>query len=237
MLSGLSFTAVDGAITGLLGPNGAGKSTLLKTVLGVLSRDGGEVEIDGVDPAAVGRDEIARRIGYVPQRSLLGVGLNVANVVAMGRFAHRGMLARFADGDRAAIDAAMTATDCSGIAARSFDQLSNGEQQRVLLARALATGASTLLLDEPTAGLDVGHVLHLHATLRRLAAAGRCVLIVLHHLDEAAALTDRLVLLHGGRVLASGTPGEVLTTATLRIAYGVEPAPGSATGYRLQDER
>ncbi|MBA3845526.1 MAG: ABC transporter ATP-binding protein, partial [Planctomycetes bacterium] len=147
-----------------------------------------------------------------------------------GRYAHHGALAGLSQADHVAIDAALEASDASALAARAFDRLSVGEQQRVLLARALATGAEAILFDEPTSALDIGHALAFMALMRRLAADGRVVVVVLHQLDEVRRVADHAVLLHDGRVLAAGAPADVLAAGPLRTAYGVEP---DGSGYRL----
>jgi iron complex transport system ATP-binding protein len=229
----VSLHAPAGRLTALLGPNGAGKSTVLKAAAGLLP-SAGRVLFDGTDAVALDPRARARRLAYVPQHSSLDAPLPVREVVAQGRFAHHdGLGATLGAADRHAIDAALARTAATALADRAFGRLSYGERRRVLLARALATGATTLLLDEPTAGLDVGQALALFATLRSLAAEGATLLLVLHQLDEAARFTDRLVLLDAGRVQAAGAPGEVLTPELLRRIYGVEPLDDGALGFRL----
>jgi iron complex transport system ATP-binding protein len=226
VVEGVSFAAAPGRVTALIGPNGAGKSTLLKACLGLLPVAGGGARLGGDDLLALPRAARARRIAYVPQRSLLAAGLPVRAVVAMGRYAHGGPLARPRAVDRQAVDAALAATDALDFAERRFDQLSTGEAQRVLVARALATGAGTILMDEPTAGLDLGHALTLLGLIRRLAAEGRTLLVVLHHLDEVREVADRALLLVAGRLQGDGAVAEVLTAEALRSAFGVEGRPG-----------
>ncbi len=234
VLNGVSLLARAGAVTALLGPNGAGKSTLLRAVLGLVPARG-RIALAGQDLAALDARARARRVAYVPQRSALDSGLSVAEVVAHGRYAHRGALAGLSRADRAAIDAALVASDALTLAARPFDRLSVGEQQRVLLARALATGAEAILFDEPTSALDIGHALALTALMRRLAGDGRVVVVVLHQLDEVRRVADHAVLVHDGRVLAAGDPDAVLAAGPLRTAYGVEPVRQDGFGYRLVD--
>ena len=231
VVDGLSVTVAAGEIVALIGPNGAGKSTALKAILGLLEFNG-EVAVGGRAVPAMEPRERARSLGYVPQRSGLLAAMDARNVVAQGRFAHRGMLARLSDADSAAIDAALAAVDAAHLADRPFPQLSLGEQQRVLLARALASGARVILLDEPTAALDVGHALDLLALLRRLAQVGHALLVVLHDLDQVARLADRVVLLDGGKVVATGSAAEVVSAAHLAPVFGVEPVAGAALGFR-----
>jgi len=235
ILDGITMQAPAAAVTALIGPNGAGKSTLLRAIAGLIPSAGSlrlAAGTDQRDLAALAVAARARLVAYVPQRSELRAGLTVENVVAMGRFAHHGALARLATRDRAAIDHALATVDAAAFAGRRFCELSCGEQQRVLIARALATEAHVLLLDEPTAALDVGHALDLIATVRRLASAGHCVIAALHHLDEVARLADHVVLIAAGRVAATGTAAAVLAGPALRAAYGVEAVAGGGLGFR-----
>jgi iron complex transport system ATP-binding protein len=233
VVDGVGFTARAGTVTALIGPNGAGKSTVLKAILGLIRPAGGTVRLDGEEIARYDRRLRARVLGYVPQRSQLAAGMSVANVVATGRFAHQGALARLSDGDRGMIAHALELVDAQELRERRFDELSGGESQRVLLARALCTGAGTILLDEPTAGLDIGHALRALGLLRRLAERGQTVLAVLHQLDEVRRIADHAVLLHHGRVLTQGAPAAVLSAEPLRLAFGVEPEPQAAGAFRL----
>lgn len=213
--------APRGQITALLGPNGSGKSSTLKAVLGLISSTG-EIALDGDDVLQMSRRERATRLAYVPQRSMLSARLGVRGVVSQGRFAHRGMQTGLGRMDRQAIDKAMSATHVTDLADKMYTELSGGEQARVILARALATGANTLLLDEPTASLDVGHVLRLHDVLRTLADEGCSVLMVMHDLSEARRHADRAVLLHDGKVHLQGDANDVIATGPIRQVYGVE---------------
>lgn len=231
MLSDVSLTVAAGTILALIGPNGAGKSTALKAILGLLPSTG-TVTVDGRECATLDPQVRARLMAYVPQRSQLATGLTVRNVVAQGRFAHQGVLARLAPADAAAIDAALARCAASAFAERPFSQLSIGEQQRVLLARALATQAPVLLLDEPTAALDVGQALAWLTLLRELATHGKTLLVAVHDLDQVARLADQVVLLDQGRIRATGSPAEVLTAAHLAPVFGVEPVPAGALGFQ-----
>jgi iron complex transport system ATP-binding protein len=231
VVDGVTFTAPAGAVTALIGANGAGKSSVLKAVLGLLPA-AGSVRWAGEDLRALPAAARARRLGYVPQRSLLHAALSGAEVVAMARFAQRGALARLSAADGAAVAAALARAGASAFADRRFDRLSCGEAQRVLIARALAGGARAILLDEPTAGLDIGQALAVLALLRGLAAEGCAVLAVLHDLEQVRACADGAVLLQRGRVLAAGPVAEVLAAGPLRAAFAVAPVPGGALGFR-----
>ncbi len=232
VLTEVSLSALPGSITALIGPNGAGKSTLINATLGLVPRIHGSVHLLGQDLLGMDRRARARLIGYVPQRSRLNAPLLVREVVALGRYALGSGLPGAA---RHAIDEALAAVDAGALRERRFNELSAGEAQRVLVARALAGGAQTLLLDEPTAALDIGHALSLLALLRRLAGKGCTVLLALHHLDEVRRVADHAVLLHQGRVLMADTPAAVLASAALTAAFGVEQDPAGALAFRLPD--
>jgi iron complex transport system ATP-binding protein len=220
-LCGVSLELAFGEVTAILGPNGAGKSTLLRA-LGQLVPYAGEVRYGSDDARALTARERALRVAYVPQQTELRAPLCVRDVVALGRFAHGARVGKLSAEDARAVDAALADTELTPFAARSFLRLSGGEQRRVLIARALASAAPILLLDEPTAGLDVRHVLETHRLLRRIAARGCAVALVLHDLDDARAFADRALLLEGGRIVAHGTPAEVVSTPFVRAVYGVQ---------------
>lgn len=235
VLGGVDLVACAGEVLALIGPNGAGKSTLLSAVIGRLPYTGA-IRLGDADAAALDPRARARRVAWVPQRSGLRASMRVANVVAAGRYARQGWLARLSQSDAAAVAQAMRLADCADLAERPFDRLSCGEQQRVLVARALAGEAPLLLLDEPTAGLDPRHALGLLALVRRLAGEGRAVVVVLHHLDEAERCADRVALLAGGIITAEGSPAAVLADGPLRAAYGIVPVPNGALGLRLAED-
>jgi iron complex transport system ATP-binding protein len=232
VLHGVDLEAPHGEIIAILGPNGAGKSTLLRAACGLVPCEG-SVQLDGLDVATMPARERAQRIAFVPQHSALRSALPVRDVVLQGRFAHRGPLATTRQADRAAVESALDKTDTARFAQRAFTQLSFGEQRRVLLARGLASGAHTLCLDEPTAALDVGHALRLHALLRELAQSGYAVALVLHSLEDALQHTDRALLLDRGRVVCAGSARDVIAEEHVRKVYGVEMRRGKALGFSL----
>ncbi|WP_322795595.1 ABC transporter ATP-binding protein [Tepidiforma sp.] len=222
-----------GELVGIVGPNGAGKSTLLRLLAGTWRTSAGRVRWGalGERPSA---GELARHLALVPQEQLTARGFTAGEVVLMGRYVHLGRFEREGEKDFAAAREAMAATSTLALGDREVSTLSGGERQRVHIARGLAQETAALLLDEPTASLDVAHQLELMALLQRLAhEGGKAVAAVLHDLELAARWCDRLVVVGAGRVVADGRPGDVLTPQLLRDVFGVEariysdPASGS----------
>ncbi|ULH14759.1 ABC transporter ATP-binding protein [Deinococcus sp. KNUC1210] len=215
-----------GQLSAIIGPNGAGKSTLMRALLGLDAPASGEVRLDGRPLAAWTRRERANKLAYLAQGEALPEGARVRDVVALGRGAGGWMwgllpLGGWTQADEDAVTQALRRTDTEQFAERPVQSLSGGERQRVSLARALAADPQFLLLDEPTNHLDLGYAADLLSALNTEAAGGMGVVAVLHDLTLAAQ-ADRLLLLHAGRVLAQGTPEEVLTPANLHAAYGLQ---------------
>jgi iron complex transport system ATP-binding protein len=220
ILDGVSGSVEAGEWVTVIGPNGAGKSTLLRAVAGLVSSRG-DVEIGGDDGSALGRREVARRVALVPQLPALPPQMTVAEYVLLGRTPHLGYLAREGGHDLEVADGALARLDLLDFASRRLGTLSGGERQRAVLARAFAQQAPILLLDEPTSALDVGRgqqALELVDALRR--ESGLTVLAAMHDLTLAGQYADRLLLLDGGRVVASGVAGDVLTDELIDRHYG-----------------
>lgn len=213
-----SFAA--GRVTAILGPNGAGKSSLLASLAGLRAPDRGVVALDGTPRARHDRRDLARRIGFLPQTADVHWDIDVETLVALGRFPHRGRWGEN-DADRAAITAAMAATDVTGLARRIVNTLSGGERGRALLARVLAGTPDWLLADEPLASLDPAHQIDVLDCLRKIAEGGAGVIVVLHDLNQAARIADEVLLMRGGRIIAQGPPDRVLTPARIAETYGV----------------
>ena len=221
VLRDVSFTLRAGELVALCGPNGAGKSTLLRILLGLHAPAAGSVELGGAPVASLGRREIARRAALLPQESPPELPLSVREVVALGRLPHLGRLQPEGPADARAVAEALAATDTASLAERPLTELSGGERHRVHLARALAQGAPVLLLDEPTAGLDLVHQLQALELLRATVDAGRAAIVALHDLSLAARACDRILILAEGALQADAPPARVLTPEMLARVFGV----------------
>ncbi len=229
-----SVRVEPGRLVALVGPNGSGKSTLLRLLAGVWAPSEGTVMLDGVPLARVPRRSLARAVALVPQDTHIAFAFSVREIVAMGRHAHLGRFERERASDRAAIADAMARADVAGLADRDATGLSGGERQRVLIARSLAAEARHLLLDEPTASLDVAHALDVLALCRRLADDGHAVAVALHDLNLARRFATDAVLLRAGGVVAAGPIDRVLTASAISdvfdVAVSIAAAPPPDTG-------
>ncbi len=222
-LHGVSLDIRDGSLFGILGPNGSGKTTLLRVLAGIAAPSAGRVLLDGTDLARLSRREAARRIAVVPQETHLAFDYSVLEIALMGRYPHLGAFALEGPRDLQIARDALAATDTLRLQARSFSTLSGGEKQRVVIASALAQAASLMLLDEPTAALDLGYQMDIAALVRRLNREhGVTIVVATHDLDFAAEVCSELALVREGRLMASGPIDEVLTPARIAALYGVE---------------
>jgi iron complex transport system ATP-binding protein len=214
-----------GRVTILLGPNGSGKSTLIRVLSGVLPPGGGEVLLAGMPPGSYGRREMARLLSVVGQDPPVDFPMTVAAYVALGRFPHQGLFGGMAAADREEVERALATTGLDPLRDRALSEISAGERQRATVARAIAQGARVMLLDEPTAFLDIRHRVAFYEIVTRLAVTrGVAALVASHDLTLCAEYGERIVLLSGGAVASQGRPEEVLTPENVRAAYGVAVA-------------
>lgn len=240
IVHGASLEVGDGEFVGLLGPNGSGKSTLLRAIYRLNRGYTGQIEWDGRDARSIPQREFAQSVAVVSQFNDIAFDFTVAEVVLMGRSPHLGMLARESAQDQDIVSEALEMVEMGPFRDRSFASLSGGEKQRVVLARALAQRPRFLVLDEPTNHLDIKHQLSTLAIVRDL---GVSCLAALHDLAMASHFVDRAYLMRDGRVIAGGTPEQVMTSARIHDVYGVEsvvepdPEGGVAISYRYPKRR
>jgi iron complex transport system ATP-binding protein len=227
---GVELSLASGEVLALLGPNGAGKTTLFKTMLGLLPVQAGEVLLDGKPLSAWSRRERALRIAYVPQAHATPFPFTVRDVVLMGRAAHLSAFAVPGAHERAVADAALASLGIERLADMPSTEISGGERQLALIARALAQEARIIVMDEPTANLDYGNQMRLLAHIRRLAAQGLAVVLSTHNPDHALQAADRVALLKDGRLEALGPTRETLTPEALKTLYGIDVVIGSVPG-------
>jgi iron complex transport system ATP-binding protein len=219
----VSFSVARGSIVGLLGPNGSGKTTLLRLLAGTLAPSEGRITIAGAPLPSLSRRELARRIAVVPQETHSAFDFSALEIVLMGRYPHLGRFELEGPEDISIARASMAATGTSGLESRRFATLSGGEKQRVVIASALAQASDVLLLDEPTASLDLSYQVEIAALLRRLNRERQTTMVLsTHDLNLAATVCTELALIRSGRMLGQGSVDSILTPANVRALYGIE---------------
>ncbi|KQN64542.1 MULTISPECIES: Fe(3+) dicitrate ABC transporter ATP-binding protein FecE [unclassified Erwinia] len=232
ILHDLSLTLPAGRITALLGPNGCGKSTLLRCLAGLLTPRAGEIRLNDTPLSHITPRQLGRQLALLPQQPVTPEGITVAELVGYGRSPWLNLFGRLSGLDRQQVAAAMAETQVDGLADRQVSELSGGQRQRVFLAMALAQQTPLLLLDEPTTYLDINHQVELMALLHRQQQQGKTVVTVLHDLNQASRYCDHLVLMAAGRIVASGSPRQVMTPDLLRSVFSIDaeihPDPISA---------
>jgi iron complex transport system ATP-binding protein len=221
VLQGVRFTLAPGESVALVGRNAVGKSTLVRTLAGLLRPAAGVVRLEGRPLSTWPRQALARAVALIAAEDDGASLLTVADRVRLGRYPHRGAFQAYREDDLSAVDRALEATGITHLASRRIGTLSAGERQLAALARGLAQEPSVLLLDEPAAHLDVGHQLELYRILDQVRGTGVAVLAVVHDLQRAADWARRMVLLHGGRIAAEGSPHEVLASSACADAFAV----------------
>ncbi|PPF40381.1 ABC transporter ATP-binding protein [Pseudoclavibacter sp. AY1H1] len=217
----LSADIPDGSFTVIIGPNACGKSTLLRGLSRLLAPDAGRVVLDGKAITSMRAKDVARRLGLLPQSALAPDGITVADLVGRGRFAHQRLLRQWSESDERAVRDALDATGTLPLASRRVDELSGGQRQRVWVAMVLAQETELLLLDEPTTFLDIAHQVELMELFAHLNRQGHTIVAVLHDLNHAARYADHIIAMRDGRILASGTPRDVVTSERVEEIYGL----------------
>ncbi len=230
IVKGASLSLPGGEFRVIAGPNGAGKSTFLRALLGLICSSG-EILVGGKPIEDLSHAERAKELSYVPQNSVLAAALSVEELVAQARFIRSESKTRTRD----AVDRAFARTGMQRFAHRSYLELSGGERRLALIARALCTEAPTLILDEPTACLDIANRLRVLELLKSLASEGYAVLAVLHDLDDVSTYADHVTIMQNGIVAHAGAPSEVITPEAIRKVYGVEVLENAALQFRLPE--
>ncbi len=214
----VSLAAEPGKMLGLLGPNGSGKSSLLRLLAGLRRAHGGQVTLDGTDLGRIGRRTLARRVALVEQHANTDANVTVLDVVRLGRTPHRSALSPWTMADDTAVETALGRVGLTERRSQYWQTLSGGERQRVHIARALAQAPTEIILDEPTNHLDIQHQIEI---LKLVASLPVTSIVALHDLNHAAMFCDRLAVMNKGKLVALGTPEEVLTEDLLREVFGI----------------
>ncbi|MFZ4834049.1 ATP-binding cassette domain-containing protein [Rouxiella sp. Mn2063] len=219
----LSVAIPEGSLTVIIGPNACGKSTLLKTLSRLMQPQAGSVWLNGEQISRYATKEVARQLGLLPQSSNAPGDISVMDLVARGRYPHQGLFKRWTPEDQQAVDEAMQATGITELADSAVDTLSGGQRQRVWIAMVLAQQTPLLLLDEPTTWLDIAHQIDLLELMRELNLKnGRTLVVVLHDLNHACRYASHLIAMKGGKVLAEGSPKQIVTAELVEEVFGLK---------------
>ncbi|WP_122605533.1 MULTISPECIES: Fe(3+) dicitrate ABC transporter ATP-binding protein FecE [Pseudomonas] len=218
----LSFNPPPGKVTALIGPNGCGKSTLLKAFARILTPQAGSLSLDGKAYRDLSARDLARKVAFLPQVLPIPEGVSVRQLVAYGRSPHNSLWGRLSGADQHSVEQALQRMELETLADRPLSDLSGGQRQRAWLAMILAQDAAIVLLDEPTTYLDISHQVELLDLMRALSAEGKTVITVLHDINQACRYADHLAVMQAGRLVASGTPGDVLNAELVCRVFDVQ---------------
>ena len=218
----LSFSPPPGKVTALIGPNGYGKSTLLKAFARILTPQAGSLSLDGKAYRDLSARDLARKVAFLPQVLPIPEGVSVRQLVAYGRSPHNSLWGRLSGADQHSVEQALQRMELETLADRPLSDLSGGQRQRAWLAMILAQDAAIVLLDEPTTYLDISHQVELLDLMRALSAEGKTVITVLHDINQACRYADHLAVMQAGRLVASGTPGDVLNAELVCRVFDVQ---------------
>ncbi|MHC5307708.1 ABC transporter ATP-binding protein [Bartonella sp. LJL80] len=218
----LSVTIPDGSFTAIIGPNGCGKSTLLRTLSRLLKPQSGQVVLDGRSISVQPSIEVAKTLGLLPQRSMAPEGISVRALVERGRFPYQSFFRQWSEEDENAVNRALDDANISNLAARSINELSGGQSQRVWIAMVLAQDTPLLLLDEPTTFLDLAHQIELMDLFSKLNKKGRTVVAVLHDLNQASRYTNHIIAMREGKIEASGKPANIITADLIKRVFALD---------------
>ena len=222
VLEGIDLSIDEGGVVALLGPNGSGKTTLLKLVLGLLKPSGGRVLLHGRDILTMPRQDVAQQVAYVPQVHKEAFAYRIFDVVLMGRMPHTPFFSRYGEEDRQLTQDALEKLGIAELAEHPYTEVSGGERQLALIARAMAQGARIVVMDEPTNGLDYGNQVRLLERLKKLSRQGYTFVFSTHHPDHALSVADRVVMMRAGTLLHDGPADETVTSSSLEELYGVD---------------
>ncbi|QFY41533.1 ABC transporter ATP-binding protein [Candidatus Methylospira mobilis] len=233
VLQDISLELRNGETISLLGPNGSGKTTLLKILLGIKQPDSGQVLLDGKPLPQLKPRQVATKLAYVPQDHAMAFPFSVSDVVLMGRLPHLGLFGAYRKEDRAHAEQALQKMGIAHLSARPYNEISGGERQLALIARALAQGAKTLIMDEPVSGLDFGNQLLLLSRLKALSEEGYAVLHSTHYPDHAQLVSTRVLMLKNGCLIADGRPRDLIDEKQIRGLYDIGPEAAHLLKYRI----
>jgi len=222
VLSNVSLSLRPGESLCLLGPNGSGKTTFFKTILGLLKLQQGRIIIDGADASTWSREQMAKKIGYIPQINHISFPFSVFDVVLMGRAAHVGSFSLPSKKDLEAVSRAIDMLGITHLSDKAFTEISGGERQLVLIARALAQEPQILIMDEPTSNLDYGNQVKILSYIKKLVSRGLIVIMSSHFPDHAFLYATKVALMKNGRLCNIGKPNEIMTEESLKDIYGID---------------